>query len=102
MGPRDSLRLWRMWWRDVGDAPAFAARNAAAGRIACHTGDGRGAMTVIIGGGISGLAAAYYLAKGGASPTLIESRSRLGGVIQTEKIEGCTIEAGPDSFLSVK
>ena len=59
-------------------------------------------MTVIIGGGISGLAAAYYLAKGGASPTLIESRPRLGGVIQTENIEGCTIEAGPDSFLSVK
>ncbi len=57
---------------------------------------------VIIGGGISGLATAYYLAKGGASSTIIESRPRLGGVIQTEKIDGCTIEAGPDSFLSVK
>jgi oxygen-dependent protoporphyrinogen oxidase len=57
---------------------------------------------IIIGGGISGLSTAYYLAKGGISPTLIESRARLGGVIQTEKIEGCTIEAGPDSFLSVK
>ncbi|MEO8595972.1 MAG: protoporphyrinogen oxidase [Candidatus Solibacter sp.] len=59
-------------------------------------------MTIIIGGGISGLSTAYYLAKGGASPTLIESRNRLGGVIQTEQLEGCTIEAGPDSFLSVK
>jgi oxygen-dependent protoporphyrinogen oxidase len=57
---------------------------------------------VIIGGGISGLAAAYYLAKGGISSTIIESRPRLGGVIRTEKIDGCTIEAGPDSFLSVK
>ncbi len=57
---------------------------------------------VIIGGGISGLATAYYLAKGGATSTIIESRARLGGVIQTEKIDGCTIEAGPDSFLSVK
>ena len=57
---------------------------------------------VIIGGGISGLATAYYLAKGGASSTIIESRPRLGGVIQTEKIDGCTIEAGPDSFLSIK
>jgi oxygen-dependent protoporphyrinogen oxidase len=57
---------------------------------------------VIIGGGISGLAAAYYLNKGGASSTMVESRPRLGGVIQTEKIDGCTIEAGPDSFLSVK
>jgi oxygen-dependent protoporphyrinogen oxidase len=57
---------------------------------------------VIIGGGISGLATAHYLAKGGTSSTIIESRPRLGGVIQTEKIDGCTIEAGPDSFLSVK
>ena len=57
---------------------------------------------VIVGGGISGLSAAYYLAKGGAASTILESRPRLGGVIQTEHVEGCTIEAGPDSFLSVK
>jgi oxygen-dependent protoporphyrinogen oxidase len=58
--------------------------------------------TIIIGGGISGLSTAYYLAKGGATSTIIESRPRLGGVIQTESVDGCTIEAGPDSFLSVK
>jgi oxygen-dependent protoporphyrinogen oxidase len=57
---------------------------------------------VIIGGGISGLSTAYYLAKGGQSCTILESRPRLGGVIQTERVEGCTIEAGPDSFLSAK
>src|SRR5271157_5777266 len=57
---------------------------------------------VIIGGGISGLSAAYYLARGGVPSTILESRPRLGGVIQTERIEGCTIEAGPDSFLSAK
>ena len=57
---------------------------------------------VIIGGGISGLSAAYYLAKGGISSTIIESRPRLGGVIQTERVDGCTVEAGPDSFLSAK
>jgi oxygen-dependent protoporphyrinogen oxidase len=57
---------------------------------------------VIIGGGISGLSAAYYLAKGGAASTILESRPRLGGVIQTEHVDGCTIEAGPDSFLSAK
>src|ERR1039457_3790327 len=57
---------------------------------------------VIIGGGISGLSAAYYLAKGGAASTILESRPRLGGVIQTDFVEGCTIEAGPDSFLSAK
>jgi len=58
--------------------------------------------TVIIGGGISGLAAAYYLAKGGCSATIVESRPRLGGVIETVHMDGCTIEAGPDSFLSAK
>jgi len=58
--------------------------------------------TVIIGGGISGLAAAYYLSKAGARATLLESRARLGGVIETVSQDGCTLEAGPDSFLSAK
>ena len=56
----------------------------------------------IIGGGISGLSTAYYLARRGIASTLIESRPRLGGVIQTEHVDGCTIEAGPDSFISAK
>ncbi|HLY18265.1 MAG TPA: protoporphyrinogen oxidase [Bryobacteraceae bacterium] len=56
----------------------------------------------IIGGGISGLSAAYYLAKSGVPCTLLEARPRLGGVIQTEHVEGCVIEGGPDSFLSMK
>jgi oxygen-dependent protoporphyrinogen oxidase len=56
----------------------------------------------IVGGGISGLSTAYYLAKDGVPSTLLESRSRLGGVIQSERVDGCTIEGGPDSFLSVK
>ncbi|HUA58874.1 MAG TPA: protoporphyrinogen oxidase [Verrucomicrobiae bacterium] len=60
------------------------------------------ASVVIVGGGISGLSAAYYLAQGGAASTILESRPRLGGVIQTEHVEGCTIEAGPDSFLAAK
>ena len=60
------------------------------------------AGVVIIGGGISGLSAAYHLAKAGIASTLIERRTRLGGVIHTETVEGCVIEAGPDSFLSTK
>lgn len=57
---------------------------------------------VIIGGGITGLSAAYELVKGGARPALIEAGPRLGGVIQTEVIDGCVLEGGPDSFLSAK
>jgi protoporphyrinogen/coproporphyrinogen III oxidase len=58
--------------------------------------------TLIIGGGAAGLSAAYYLAKGGAAATIIDPRPRLGGVIQTEQVDGCTLEAGPDSFLAIK
>ncbi|MEZ5357045.1 MAG: protoporphyrinogen oxidase [Bryobacteraceae bacterium] len=61
-----------------------------------------GAPVVIVGGGISGLSTAYYLAKAGIRPTVIEREPRLGGVITTESVEGCVIEGGPDSFLSAK
>ncbi len=57
---------------------------------------------IIIGGGISGLSTAYYLGRAGVASTLIESRPRLGGVIQTERVSGCLLEAGPDSFLAAK
>jgi len=60
------------------------------------------ARVLIIGGGISGLSAAYYLAKRGVSSMIFESRPRLGGVIQTEHVAECTLEAGPDSFISAK
>jgi protoporphyrinogen/coproporphyrinogen III oxidase len=60
------------------------------------------APVAIIGGGISGLSAAYYLAQAGIPSTIVEARPRLGGVIQSERVAGCMIEAGPDSFLSAK
>jgi len=57
---------------------------------------------IIIGGGISGLSAAYDLAKAGVSHTLIEKQPHLGGVIETRRWEDCVLECGPDSFLSAK
>src|SRR5882757_508430 len=57
---------------------------------------------IIIGGGISGLSAAYDLAKAGIPHTLIEKQPRLGGVIETRRWEDCVLECGPDSFLSAK
>jgi len=60
----------------------------------------------IIGGGITGLSAAFALEEhrraGAAEYTLYESSPRLGGVLRTEHIHGCLIEAGPDSFISEK
>ena len=63
--------------------------------------------TAVIGGGISGLAAAFAMQKHkekGAELecVLFESGQRFGGVIKTEQVEGCTLEAGPDSFLTEK
>ncbi len=57
---------------------------------------------VVAGGGITGLAAAYYLSRAGASVRLIDKAPRPGGVIQTIAVEGCTLEQGPDSFLAAK
>src|SRR5271166_6625411 len=61
----------------------------------------------IVGGGISGLSAAFELEqrrRSGAEVEYIlyESSSRLGGVLRTEHIDGCLVEAGPDSFVTEK
>jgi protoporphyrinogen/coproporphyrinogen III oxidase len=61
----------------------------------------------IVGGGISGLAAAYTFSekrKAGASVEYVvfESSPRLGGVLVTDRVDGCLVEAGPDSFLTEK
>ena len=58
--------------------------------------------SIIIGGGISGLSAAYYLAQRNLPSILIDSGAKLGGVIQTQQVEGCLLEGGPDSFLAAK
>lgn len=61
----------------------------------------------VVGGGITGLAAGYALARARQSGApvdefLFEAGPRLGGLIQTERLEGFTLEAGPDSFLTAK
>jgi oxygen-dependent protoporphyrinogen oxidase len=61
----------------------------------------------IVGGGIAGLSAAFALdqarlAGADVGYTLFESSARLGGVLQTEHIDDCLVEAGPDSFLTEK
>ena len=61
----------------------------------------------IVGGGISGLTAAFYLEqerRNGAplEIVLFESDLRFGGVIRTERVNGCLVESGPDSFLTAK
>lgn len=59
---------------------------------------------VIIGGGISGLAAAQRILELNpeAQVTVLEASDRLGGIIQTEQRDGFLLERGPDSFISEK
>jgi protoporphyrinogen/coproporphyrinogen III oxidase len=61
----------------------------------------------VIGGGVSGLAAAYALEKRRIKgPDLdyivFEAGPRFGGVIHTDHINDFVVEAGPDSFLTEK
>jgi protoporphyrinogen/coproporphyrinogen III oxidase len=59
-------------------------------------------QVIVVGAGISGLAAAYYLHQRGLAPIVLEASSRSGGLIRTEHVDGFTIEAGPDSVLAAK
>jgi len=59
--------------------------------------------TLIVGGGITGLAAAHRLVRSGDSDwLLVEGAHRLGGKIQTDHVGEFVIEEGPDCFLASK
>jgi len=61
---------------------------------------------LIVGGGISGLAAAQRLSElstdNSLQITLVEASSRLGGTLRTDERDGFLLERGPDSFISEK
>src|SRR4051794_2604221 len=53
---------------------------------------------VVVGGGISGLAAAYRLVGQGAEVVVVEQSDRLGGKLRTGEIAGGPVELGADAF----
>jgi protoporphyrinogen/coproporphyrinogen III oxidase len=55
---------------------------------------------VVIGGGISGLAAALRLTAGGARVTLLEAGPRLGGKLLAGEIAGAPVDLGAESLLA--
>lgn len=59
---------------------------------------------LIVGGGITGLAAAHALRSHARPPriTVVETEPVFGGKITTERSNGFVIEAGPDSFITRK
>lgn len=52
----------------------------------------------IVGGGLTGLAAAWQLVQKGRRVRLFETALQVGGVIQTERTDGWLVEAGPNSL----
>jgi protoporphyrinogen/coproporphyrinogen III oxidase len=66
------------------------------------------ARVVVIGGGLSGLAAAHRIherARALRRPvelSVLEAKDRLGGVLWTDRFDGFTLEGGPDSFITNK
>jgi len=61
--------------------------------------------TLIIGGGIGGLALAFRLLQRGVAPesiTVVEASSRWGGLLQSTRRDGLLVEHGPDSIIRSK
>ncbi|MEM6306169.1 MAG: NAD(P)/FAD-dependent oxidoreductase [Pseudomonadota bacterium] len=54
--------------------------------------------TLIIGGGLSGLALAYGLERAGQEYLLLEARDRFGGRIATQDVDGAQFDMGPAWF----
>lgn len=58
----------------------------------------RTTRVVVIGGGIAGLVAAWECARIGMPVTLIEQQPRLGGRIETDELDGITVDLAPEAF----
>ncbi|AYW77481.1 protoporphyrinogen oxidase [Propionibacterium acidifaciens] len=61
-----------------------------------------GPRLVVVGGGITGLSAAWQGAARGARVTVLEASGRFGGKIVTERRDGFVIEGGPDSYVAYR
>ena len=61
----------------------------------------------IVGGGVAGVAAAYFLARAAergtaVEATLFEANGRLGGIVETVREGGFVVECGPDGWVTEK
>lgn len=77
-------------------------------RVTARIDSGKPLRAVVIGAGISGLAAAHYLKREAVERRmpldlrLYDESSRAGGMIETSRRDGFLLEHGPDCFISAK
>ena len=57
---------------------------------------------LVVGGGLTGLTAAWALGRAGVPTLLVEASDRLGGKVRTERTDGFLVEHGPDSFVAYR
>lgn len=57
---------------------------------------------VVVGGGISGLAAAYHLARAGTQVTVLEKAPGTGGVLRVSDVAGLPVDEGAESLLAAR
>lgn len=55
---------------------------------------------VVVGGGITGLAAAYELRCAGIEAVVLEASNRAGGKIDGSQVGPLTVDSGPDGFIA--
>ncbi|MCU1450454.1 MAG: Protoporphyrinogen oxidase, partial [Acidimicrobiales bacterium] len=54
---------------------------------------------VVVGGGVAGLATAWYLQRAGVEATVLEAADRAGGKVRSAELDGVRLDVGPDTFL---
>ncbi len=68
----------------IRDTKLLCAKNAYEQALSTlERGESRGIRTAVVGGGPSGMAAAYYLARAGVEVTIFEKRPVLGGIVSS-------------------
>lgn len=55
---------------------------------------------IVVGAGISGLAAAFWASRSGAEVTVLEAAAAPGGMVGSTRIDGYTFDHGPNGFLA--